>query len=82
MKLQKRILRLINEYPCTAEFIADVLQEPLSDVRAELAKIESRGRLQSKTLVTYKGTPKPSRADRRAEKRVIRALEALKVGGY
>ena len=34
---------LASHYPCSAEFIADVLRWPLAEVKAELAKMERRG---------------------------------------
>ncbi|MBF0804935.1 MULTISPECIES: hypothetical protein [Neisseria] len=45
---------LVSHYPCSAEFIADVLRWPLAEVKAELAKMERRGEIESRVLVTYR----------------------------
>lgn len=47
---------LAGHCPCSAEFIADVLQWPLAEVKAELAKMERRGEVESRTTVTYRTT--------------------------
>ena len=39
---------LASHYPCSAEFIADVLRWPLAEVKAELAKMERRGEIESR----------------------------------
>ncbi len=45
---------LASHYPCSAEFIADVLRWPLAEVKAELAKMERRGEIESRVSVTYR----------------------------
>ncbi|MBF0802924.1 MULTISPECIES: hypothetical protein [unclassified Neisseria] len=45
---------LVSHYPCSAEFIADVLRWPLAEVKAELAKMERRGEIESRVSVTYR----------------------------
>lgn len=45
---------LASHHPCSAEFIADVLRWPVAEVKAELAKMERCGEIESRVLVTYR----------------------------
>ncbi|MDO4247486.1 MAG: hypothetical protein Q4C79_00745 [Neisseria sp.] len=51
---RKRIRSMITEYPCSAEFIADVLKLPVWYVKHELKKMERRGEIESRVSVTYR----------------------------
>lgn len=51
--MRARMLELM-QYPCSAEYMADVLQVPMAEVKAELARMERRGEIESRCVVTYK----------------------------
>ncbi|WP_107727144.1 hypothetical protein [Neisseria weaveri] len=51
--IKERMCRLL-EYPCSAEYLADVLGIPLAEIFAELARMERQGAVESKCLVTYR----------------------------
>lgn len=53
--MKERIFEFMkNHGVCSAEFIADVLRWPLAEVQAELAGMERRGEIKSRTQVTYR----------------------------
>ncbi len=78
---KQRIRSMISEYPCSAEFIADVLKLPVWYVQYELKKMEKRGRVTAKTLTTYKLVPTETEDDKRIESRIKLVLAGIaKVG--
>lgn len=78
---KQRIRSMIYEYPCSAEFIADVLKLPVWYVQYELKKMEKRGRVTAKTLTTYKLVPTETEDDKRIESRIKLVLAGIaKVG--
>lgn len=78
---KQRIRSMIHEYPCSAEFIADVLKLPVWYVQYELKKMEKRGRVTAKTLTTYKLVPTETEDDKRIESRIKLVLAGIaKVG--
>ena len=78
---KQRICSMISEYPCSAEFIADVLKLPVWYVQYELKKMEKRGRVTAKTLTTYKLVPTETEDDKRIESRIKLVLAGIaKVG--
>lgn len=81
LSIKQRIRSMISEYPCSAEFIADVLNLPVWYVQYELKKMEKRGRVTAKTLTTYKLVPTETEDDKRIESRIKLVLAGIaKVG--
>lgn len=78
---RKRICSMITEYPCSAEFIADVLKLPVWYVKHELKKMERSGKIKVKTLTTYQLVPEETEDDKRMESRIKLVLAGIaKVG--
>ncbi|SUA36331.1 Uncharacterised protein [Neisseria zoodegmatis] len=51
--MKKRMLELM-EYPCSAAFLADVMQVGEDEVKAELAKMERRGKIKKTVVYSVK----------------------------
>lgn len=51
--MKKRLLELM-QYPCSAAFLADVMQVGEDEVKAELAKLERSGKIRKTVVYTVK----------------------------
>ena len=71
--MNERLLQL-TATPCSAEYLADVLRMPLDEVKQALARLEKKGLLRSKVLVTYQAVDVPTAAERKLEQRLAMRL--------
>ena len=71
--MNERLLQL-TATPCSAEYLADVLRMPLDEVKQALARLEKKGLLRSKVLVTYQAVDVPTAAERKLEQRLALRL--------
>lgn len=51
--MKKRLLELM-QYPCSAAFLADVMRVDEAAVKAELAKLERRGKIKKTVVYSVK----------------------------
>ena len=53
-EMQKRIVELAAQSPCSIEYLADVLQQPTAKIEAELNRLVHQGRLKAEKKTIYR----------------------------